>query len=115
MVSRARPQCWDVWFGDLDPTVGNEQAGDRPLIVVSSDFHLRMFPTLVTVLPLTGRERPGLLHRVPVTSLDKAGYVITEQIRTISRSRLRRPVATLTVGEVRQVKEVLARMIDLRP
>jgi mRNA interferase MazF len=108
-----RPQRWDVWFGDLDPTVGNEQAGDRPLVVVSADFHLRMFLTLVTILPLTTRERPGLLHRVPVTPLGKGGYVITEQIRTISRDRLRRHLGVLTVDEVRDVKAVLARMIDL--
>ncbi|WP_416211116.1 type II toxin-antitoxin system PemK/MazF family toxin [Frankia sp. Cr2] len=46
---------------------GREQAGQRPVLVVSSRFHLALTGgALVSVLPLTTRERPGWVHRVRI-------------------------------------------------
>jgi len=67
-----------VWFVDFDPVRGRE-----PALVVSSRFHLDLTANqLVSVLPLTSVERPGRVHRVQVGSA--AGWVITEQVRTVS-------------------------------
>lgn len=114
-VTVIRP--WQVWWADLDPTEGREQAGRRPVLVVSSAFHLRLTgEALVTVLPVTTRERSGWLHRTPVHSTDRPiGFVITEQVRTIARSRLQgqRPAWVLTDGEASAVKAVLQQMIDV--
>ncbi|MEU7865555.1 type II toxin-antitoxin system PemK/MazF family toxin [Dactylosporangium sp. NPDC049140] len=108
---------WQVWWADLDPTEGREQAGRRPALVVSSAFHLRLTgEALVTVLPVTTRERSGWLHRTPVHPANRPnGFVITEQVRTISRSRLQgqRPAWVLTDDEVTAVKNVLRQMIDV--
>ena len=110
-------QPWQVWWADLDPTEGREQAGRRPVLVVSSAFHLRLTgEALVTVLPVTTRERSGWLHRVPVHPASRpTGFVITEQVRTIARSRLQgqRPAWVLTDDEKSAVKTVLRQMIDV--
>jgi mRNA interferase MazF len=108
-------QPWQVWWADLDPTEGREQAGRRPVLVISSVFHLRLTgEALVTVLPVTTRERPGWLHRIAIHPENRpTGYVITEQVRTVARSRLegRRPAWVLTNDEVTAVKTVLQQMI----
>jgi len=106
---------WQVWWADLDPTQGREQAKKRPVIVVSSAFHLALTAgQLVTVLPLATVERPGWKHHVRIDSLRKTGWAITEQTRTISAARLdSRPVGRLTADEITEVRRVLARMIDL--
>lgn len=108
---------WQVWWADLDPTEGREQAGRRPVLVISSAFHLRLTgEALVTVLPVTTRERHGWLHRIPVHSANRSsGFVITEQVRTVARTRLRgqRPAWVLTDDEVSAVKRVLRQMIDV--
>lgn len=108
-------QPWDVWRADLNPIEGNEQAGHRPVIVVSTQMHLRLAPTLVTVMPVTTRERP-LPHRVPVNSLKHPSFAITEQVRTISRSRLTGGMryGRLTEAEIAQVKYALARMVTVQ-
>ncbi|WP_432830025.1 type II toxin-antitoxin system PemK/MazF family toxin [Dactylosporangium sp. CA-092794] len=110
-------QPWEVWWADLDPTEGREQAGRRPVLVVSSVFHLRLTgEALVSVLPMTTRERPGWLHRVPLRAPHgQGGFVITEQVRTVARSRLqgRRPAWVPTHDEVAAVKQVLRQMIDV--
>ena len=99
-----------VWFVDFDPVRGREQGKDRPALVVSSRFHLDLTAgRLVTVLPLTSVERPGWIHRIPVGG----GWVITEQIRTVSADRFRRHASeiALTADELREVRHVLGHML----
>lgn len=112
-VANPTVQPGQVWFVDFDPVRGREQGKDRPAIIVSSRFHLRMTGgQLVSVLPLTGVERPGWLHRV---SIGTRGWVITEQIRTVSLDRFRRFAAELAPSkdELDQVRQVLGQMLML--
>lgn len=103
---------WDVAWADLDPTAGHEQAGRRPVIVVSSQIHLRLFPGLVTVVPLTTKERPSLLYRVRVEVVGHpVSWAITEQVRTISRSRIGRHLYRLDATLSDGVAEALNRMV----
>jgi len=115
-VSKAvRP--WDVWWLDLDPAAGREHAGQRPAVVVSSQFHLSLTGgALISILPMTTRERPGWEHRISIPIPGKrGGYIITEQVRTISRGRLTgpAPVYRLNDQQITTVRRVLTKMIDL--
>jgi mRNA interferase MazF len=109
----SKPAPWQVWYADLDPTEGREQAGRRPVLVVSSAFHLNLTGSaLLTVLPVTSVERPGWLHRVAIDVQGRTSYVITEQVRTVARARLGdKPVKRLDTDEIAAVREVLASML----
>ena len=101
-----------TWFVDFEPVRGHEQGKDRPALVVSSQLHLDLTRSqLISVLPLTTVERPGWLHRVHVSA--GGGWVITEQIRTVSADRFRRPAPeiTLSEGELDEVRHVLSQML----
>lgn len=103
-----------VWFVDFDPVGGRGQGQDRPALVVSSQFHLDVtLGHLVSVLPLTSVERGGWRHRVHVSS--GGGWVITEQIRTVTAARCHRhaPEITLSEDELNEVRRVLAQMLIL--
>lgn len=111
-MSRPAIEPGSVWFCDFEPVRGHEQGKDRPALVVSSTFHLRLTGgQLVSVLPLTSVERPGWLHRVAAGS----GWVITEQIRTIAAERFRRPAPEIALSsdELSEVQRVLAKMLFL--
>ncbi|MGH3504428.1 MAG: type II toxin-antitoxin system PemK/MazF family toxin [Nocardioidaceae bacterium] len=102
-----------MWFVDFDPVRGHEQGKDRPALVVSSADHLKLTRgSLVTVLPLTTVEKPWR-HRVHVEYGD--GWVITEQVRTVSAERFRRPAPgiALTDDELSRVRAILTRMLTL--
>jgi mRNA interferase MazF len=106
-----RIQPGEVWFVDFQPVRGHEQGKDRPALVVSSTFHLAItLGQLVTVLPLTTVHRADWAHRVHIANGD--GFVITEQVRTVSVQRLRRRAReiTLTDGELTEVRRVLSQM-----
>ncbi|WP_157744306.1 type II toxin-antitoxin system PemK/MazF family toxin [Micromonospora viridifaciens] len=78
-MNRSRP--WEVWWLDFAPTEGRAQAGQRRALAVSSRSHLDLTAgALVSVLPLTTRERPGWLHRVAIEVPGRrTGRLITEQ------------------------------------
>jgi mRNA interferase MazF len=81
-----------VWV-NLDPTRGREHAGTRPAVVVASAGYLANVPELVIVVPVTTRDR-GWPHHVKLTgagagvALDRTSFAMTEQPRTIARSRI---------------------------
>lgn len=83
---------------------------------MSSTFHLRLTRSnVLTVLPLTTRDRPYLLHRIRLDAPGgRTSFVITEQLRSISADRLTgsHPSFHLTSAQIAQVRDVLSRMLD---
>jgi mRNA interferase MazF len=93
---------------DLDPIAGSEQGGTRPALVISGDGFNQHFP-IVTVLPLTGtRGKRRKIYPFEVL-LDRGmagnseeSIVMPQQIRTISKTRLRARLGRLTDKPARQ-------------
>lgn len=84
---------WKIFWADLDPARGSEQAGKRPVLVISAEEVNQVLP-IVTVLPITS-ARPGrkvypteVLLAKEVTGLEKDSIAMAHQIRTISKKRL---------------------------
>lgn len=77
-----------VLWGYLDPTVGKEQSGRRPLVVVSSEDFNDLAVDLLIVVPVTKVDR-GWPNHVKLTGSvgSLKGCAMTEQPRTVSRSR----------------------------
>lgn len=68
---------------------------------------------MITVLPLTSVERAGWVHRVQLAN--GGGWVITEQVCTVSAQRFRRlaPEIAPTDKELAEVRRVLAQMLTV--
>ncbi len=82
-----------VW-ADLGQTVGREQAGRRPCVVVASQDLLEVADTMAIVVPCTSKYR-GWRNHVELTGdtgLALTTFAVTEQPRTISRQRLGRTI-----------------------
>lgn len=81
----------DIYYAQLDPVLGSEQGGTRPVLVVQNDQGNRHGPTLI-VVPITSRMKK---HHLPThvkirqgIGLPKYSIALLEQIRTIDKSRL---------------------------
>lgn len=76
---------------DLNPSIGHEQAGTRPALILSHQTFNESRAELVTVLPITTRQRQ-LDTRIVVEAgeggLREKSWVIADQIRTISTLRI---------------------------
>ena len=85
------PSRGEVWLADLNPTRGHEQAGRRPVLVVSEDLFNLGAAGLVVVLPLTSTRR-GVPAHVPLTppegGLKTQSVILCDAIRSIAEERL---------------------------
>ena len=92
---------WDIYYCNLDPTVGSEQKGKRPVLVISSNAVNHHLP-VSTVLPLSSVNQKDKIYPTEVllekniTGLPKLSVAMVQQIRTVSHNRLRAPVGTIT-------------------
>jgi mRNA interferase MazF len=85
------PSRGEVWFGDLDPTIGREQAGRRPVLIVSIDSFNQGPGQLVVAVPMTSRLRPISSHvrlSPPEGGLRMESSILCENVRSISTKRL---------------------------
>jgi mRNA interferase MazF len=112
----ANPARGEVWEVNFNPTVGREQAGRRPALIVSDNALNRGPRGLVVVLPVTGTAR-GLPSHVPVTppegGLTKTSVVMTEQVRSVSKDRLGRRLGAVTTATMAQVEQILRIVLGL--
>jgi len=81
----------EVWFCDLNPIRGHEQAGSRPAVVISVDQLSAGASELAIVVPLTRTNRPSPLYVAldpPEGGVRERSYAMPEMVRSISRERL---------------------------
>ena len=106
MISRG-----DLFSACLDPVVGSEQGGIRPVLVIQNDVGNRYSPTVI-VLAITGQvNKARLPTHVPVncegTGLQKDSVILAEQIRTLDKRRLRERIGTLKPEVMDKVSQAL--------
>jgi mRNA interferase MazF len=88
--ARPFPRRGGVYRVRFDPTVGREIRKTRPAVVISND-HLNELAATVLVLPVTGGRYPyyhWLALEPPEGGVTKPSSIVTEQIRSIDKSRL---------------------------
>ncbi|HUS05200.1 MAG TPA: type II toxin-antitoxin system PemK/MazF family toxin [Bryobacteraceae bacterium] len=112
-MSGFEPGRGEVWDLNLDPTAGHEQAGLRPALMVSVDLFNAGPAALVVVIPITRTAR-GVRWHVPVDppegGLVAKSFVQCENVRSVSKSRLKRlrgRVSAITLQEVEDRLRIL--------
>ena len=102
----------DIYFADLDPVVGSEQGGTRPLIVIQNDTGNKHSPTLI-VATVTTRIRkkenmPTHLLIKDNPAFREASVVQLEQIRTIDKCRIDNYLGKVTPHEMVAIEKALS-------
>ncbi len=102
-----------VWVAP-EITVGREQAGRRPALVVAGARYLQTFDALVLVVPITSVDR-GWPNHIEVfgSELKHRSWAMSEQIRTISRGRVIARAGHANEVTLARVRGWLADFLDL--
>jgi mRNA interferase MazF len=106
----------DVWLADLNPTRGHEQAGQRPVVIVSDDLFNRGPAGLVIVLPVTSTIRTipsQIVVDPPEGGLKNRSAILCEAVRSISVERLRTRWGRLRPGSIAAVEDCLRILMRL--
>ncbi len=101
----------DVFYADLNPVVGSEQGGTRPVVIIQNDIGNRYSPTVI-VAAITSRIRKAKLPtHVEIeagdSELDKDSVILLEQIRTLDKQRLERHITRLDSKIITQVNRAI--------
>lgn len=112
----AGPIRGEVWNADLDPTRGREQAGKRPVLVVSTDGFNAGPAELAVVLPITSKGT-GIPWHVRIKSgeagLRSESYVMCEMIRSLARERLVKRLGEVSGAIIQEIEARLKILLEL--
>ena len=101
----------DIYYADLRPVVGSEQGGIRPVVVVQNDVGNKYSPTVIAAAITSKINKAKLPTHIEIDAenfgLPKNSVVLTEQIRTIDKKRLKERIGRLDDVYMNKVNDAL--------
>ena len=105
----------DIYRADLDPVVGSEQGGIRPVLIIQNDAGNLHSPTVIVAAITSRRKKPHMPVHVLITAeesgLPADSVVLTEQVRTLEKSRLSRYLGHVNEAAMSRIDQALRRSI----
>lgn len=107
----------DVYLADLDPAIGCEQGGIRPVLVLQNDIGNLYSPTTIVAAVTAKQTKKKLPVHTPISAcmLRTDSTLLLEQIRTIDKCRLQAYLGSINQKEMRDIDRALKLSIGLIP
>ncbi|GIL16126.1 MAG: endoribonuclease EndoA [Chloroflexota bacterium] len=110
-------QKGEIYLANLNPVIGSEQAGLRPVVIVQNSL-LNRFSKTVVVIPFTTNlkraELPsGLLVSAGAGGLKQDSVALCNQIRVLDKSRLTNRLGILSDEWMGKIEDTLAFVLDM--
>lgn len=100
----------EIWYADLSPIVGSEQAGFRPVVIISGNL-LNKFLNVVITVPLTSKVKNYRGNPILEPNLQNGLKSVSEMmifhIRSISKDSLVEKIGEISTFELKQALETL--------
>jgi len=100
---------YEIYYADLNPAMGSEIKKIRPVVIVSQDEMNKYLDTVV-VCPLTSKVHPQWRSRIQIKCAQKNAEIAVDQIRTISKQRLKSKIDQLSPGKAAQLRKLITDM-----
>jgi mRNA interferase MazF len=103
----------DIYWADLNPVRGHEQAGHRPVVIISHDVFNERSGTVIAIAVTSQPQKAGfpLTHELSSGDLPKKSWAKISQIRTLSTSRLGERIGRVDLEEISLLIEGLNEII----
>ena len=107
----------DVYLADLNPAIGCEQGGIRPVLVLQNDIGNLYSPTTIVAAVTAKQTKKKLPVHTPISAcmLRTDSTLLLEQIRTIDKCRLQAYLGSINQKEMRDIDRALKLSIGLMP
>ena len=115
-MSTSEPLRGEVWDLNFDPTTGHEQAGTRPALILSEDIFNEGPADMVVVAPITRTQRKIRWHVAvgpPEGGLSSESFIQCENVRSVSKQRLKRRRGRVSPPVMQQVEDRLRILLGL--
>ena len=100
---------YEIYFADLNPTIGGEIKKVRPVVIISQD-EMNQYLETVVVCPLTSKIHLQWRTRLQIKCANKKAEIAVDQIRTVSKQRLKKRIDTLTKIKAAQLRKLITDM-----
>ena len=101
----------DIYYADLSPVVGSEQGGVRPVLIVQNDVGNKYSPTVIAAAVTSQLNKSKLPTHIEIDAikygLPKDSVILTEQIRTIDKRRLKEKIGHIDEELMNSVNDAL--------
>ncbi|EGO64292.1 type II toxin-antitoxin system PemK/MazF family toxin [Acetonema longum] len=101
----------DIYYANLNPVVGSEQGGHRPVLILQNDVGNKYSPTVIVAAITSQISKAKLPTHVEISgkefNLDKDSVLLLEQLRTIDKRRLKEKVTHLSEDTMSKVDEAV--------
>ena len=103
----------EIRWAELNPTRGHEQAGRRPVLVLSHDIFNKRSGTVIAMAVTSQPQKARFPLTYPLESrqLPKPSWVKISQIRTLSVDRIGRKLATVEPEQLAEIVDGLDQII----
>lgn len=101
----------DIYYANLNPVIGSEQGGVRPVLVIQNDIGNKYSPTTIIAAITSKIKRAKLPTHVELSAtqfdLEKDSVILLEQMRTIDKRRLKEKIAHLDDDIMNEVDQAI--------
>jgi mRNA interferase MazF len=106
---KLQPKRYEIYFADLNPTLGSEISKIRPVVVISRDTMNSALDTVV-ICPLTSKLHPKWRSRLQICCAGNDAEIAVDQIRAISKIRLKNKIDMLSEDQGDQLRRIITEM-----
>lgn len=106
----------DVYYADLSGSLGSEQGGVRPVVILQNEKGNRFSKTVIVAPVSTQMSKPPLPTHVliPTTVLERTSMILLEQLRTLDKQRMGQWICALDEKLMKEINEALKVSLDIR-
>lgn len=105
----------EIWYANLNPIKGQEQAGIRPVVIISGNL-LNTHLNLVICCPLTTKIKNYkgnvVLKPSSKNKLKQTSEILTFHVRSISKERLTKKIGDITTDDIHKIKQTMNEIMD---
>ncbi len=104
----------EIYWADLNPTIGHEQTGFRPILIISNNIFNQKSGTVIALAITSQPQKAGfpITYELMNSELPKHSWVKISQIRTLSTLRLKDKLGELKPEEINQIIDGLNEIIS---
>ncbi len=108
----------DIFYANLNPVLGSEQGGLRPVLIIQNDIGNMYSPTTIIAAITSKIKRAKLPTHIEISAtryrLEKDSVILLEQLRTIDKQRLKERIARLDEETMAKVNDAIIISLGLK-
>lgn len=108
----------DIFYANLNPVLGSEQGGLRPVLIIQNDIGNMYSPTTIIAAITSKIKRAKLPTHIEISAvqyrLEKDSVILLEQLRTIDKQRLKERIARLDEETMEKVNNAITISLGLK-